>query len=57
MSIQYRTLIGFLILALAVPGFSQEANTKKATKTQPLVTNEEPRVDGLKRISGRPAHG
>ena len=55
MSIQYRTLFVFLILALAVvPGFSQDANTKKAgTKTPPVVTKEEPRADGLKKITTR----
>ncbi len=55
MSIQYRTLFVFLILALAiVPGFSQEANTKKAeTKTPPLVTKEEPRSVGLRKITTR----
>jgi len=43
MSMPYRTLFGFLYFALAIPGFSQEANTKKAeTKTPPLVTKEEP---------------
>ena len=55
MSIQYRTVFGFLILALAVvPGFSQGVNTKKAeTKTPPVVSKEEPRADGLKKISTR----
>jgi hypothetical protein len=55
MSMQYRTLFGFIVLTLAiVPAFSQEANTKKAeTKTQSVVTKEEPRTDGLKRISTR----
>ena len=37
MSIPYRTLFVFLILSLAiVPGFSQEANTKKAETKTPL---------------------
>lgn len=55
MSIPYRTLLGFLILALTVvPGFSQDSNTKKAeAKTPPVVTNEEPRADGLRKITTR----
>ncbi len=55
MTIPYRTLPGFLILALAiVPGFSQDANTKKAeSKTSSVVTKEEPRSDGLKKITTR----
>lgn len=55
MSLPYRTLFMFLILALAVvPGFSQEANTKKAeTKTPSVVTKEEPRSEGLKKITTR----
>jgi hypothetical protein len=54
MSIQYRTLLGFLILALAiVPGFSQEANTKKAETKTPVITKEEPRSDGLRKITTR----
>ncbi len=55
MTILYRTLFMFLIFALAVvPGFSQDANTKKAeTKTPPVVTKEEPRSDGLKKITTR----
>jgi hypothetical protein len=54
MSIQYRTLLGFLILALAiVPGFSQEANTKKAETKTPVITKEELRSDGLRKITTR----
>ena len=55
MTILYRTLFMFLIFALAiVPGFSQDANTKKAeTKTQSVVIKEEPRSDGLRKIITR----
>lgn len=55
MSIPNRTLFVFLILSMIiVPGFSQEANTKNAeTKTPPVVTKEEPRADGLRKITTR----
>jgi hypothetical protein len=54
MSIPYRTLFMFLIIALAVvPGFSQDANTKKAETKTPVVTKEEPRSDGLRKITTR----
>ncbi len=50
----YRPLFVILIVLLASPVFAQD--TKKAeTNSDSKVSKEEPRADGLKRISGRPA--
>lgn len=54
MSTQYRPLFVILILLLAIPGFSQDPK-KAEPKSDVKVSKEEPRADGLKRISGRPA--
>lgn len=54
MNLHYRTLLVFLILSMAVvPAFSQEINTKKAESKTQSVVKEEPREDGLRKISTR----
>lgn len=54
MSMQYRTLFGFMVLSLAmVPAFAQEVNTKKTETKTPVVTKEEPRADGLRKLTTR----
>lgn len=50
----YRPLFVILIVLLASPGFSQDPK-KAETNSDSKVSKEEPRADGLKRISGRPA--
>jgi hypothetical protein len=55
MSIPYRILFGFIVFSLAIPAYSQDANTKKTQTKTPVITTEEPRADGLKRITTRPA--
>lgn len=54
MSTTYRPLFVILIVLLASPAFSQDPK-KAETKSDSKVSKEEPRADGLKRISGRPA--
>ncbi|MBI3483305.1 MAG: hypothetical protein HY015_10115, partial [Bacteroidetes bacterium] len=49
-----RTLFVFLILSLAIQGFSQDTNTQKTErKTQTDATKEEPRPGGLRKITTR----
>lgn len=56
MNTTYRTLIAFLIFSVViVPASSQDANTKKTEAKTSVVAKEEPRADGLKRISTRPS--
>lgn len=54
MRTHYRPLFVILMLLLASPGFSQDPK-KTEIKSDSRVSKEEPRADGLKKISGRPA--